>query len=170
MNKNIQMDKHRFNILDIIIILAVIFALTFAINIIINDLLANDMENIEYVIKLSDVDSGSTSSLSVGDKIISRTNNALIGKIVKVQSTPKVTYVFNYETDRFVAVEHSDKYDIYVTIDAVCSNKNNLFVVNNNIISTNRTIEIAVPFYYKDAVITNVSKVTDTKAGQEVQN
>ncbi len=170
MNKTNKMDKHRFNILDIIIILAVICALTFAVNIIINDLLANDMENIEYVIKLTDVASDDINDITVGDKIISGTNNALVGKVIEVNSNPKITYAFNYETDRFVAVEHSNKFNVLLTVSAVSSNKNNMFVVNNNIISANRNIEISVPFFYEDAIITNVVITTDTKTEQEVNH
>lgn len=163
MTKN---EKHKFNILDIIIIFAVICALAFSVNIIIDDLLSNDMENIEYVIKLSDVKAGDANFHSVGDKITSGTNNAMIGKVSEVTVKPKTTFAFNYETDRFVAVEHSDSFDVYLTVNAVSSNKNNMFVVNNNIISANRLIDITVPYFYSQAVITKVSPATDNTAEQ----
>lgn len=159
MNSINQKHPHRINTIDLLIIVAVIITVVFVSKTIISDISNNNIINVEYTVKVSGVAFDSASKLNVSDKLRANNTNNFIGKLKEISVSPSVSYVFNYNTDRFVSVENNNKYDMYLLVEAGSKLENNQYKVNGNIISANKKLVPVLPFGYTDAIIISVKPV-----------
>ena len=151
----------RFNIIDLIIILVVIAIFFFAVNIIMNNILLSESKLIEYTVKISETDPGNQYYFSVGDKMYAGPTQTNVGNIKKIQPKSAETTIFDYSLGEFKQTYIKGKYDIYITVRATCSVKNNMYSIGDIKITANNNPEFNIPFSFKDIEIINVQEITD---------
>lgn len=169
MNSINKKHTYHFNVIDLLIIIAIIAAIVFASKIFLSDLFNDNLTTVEYTVRVSGVKYQDTAVLEVSDKLRTNNGNTHIGTITEINVSPTITYIFDYPSDRFVSVPKNNSYDIYLKIEAVCGIKNNQFTVNGNIISANKSLIPTLPFEYTDAIIVDVMAQTDMNAERSIE-
>lgn len=169
MNSLNKKHTFHFNVIDLLIIVAIISAVVFASKTIFNDFFAENLTTVEYTVRVSGVKSEDTSVLETSDKLRTNNGNTHIGNITEINILPATSYIFDYESDRFISVPMNNRHDLYLKVEAVCGIKNNQFTVNGNIISANKNINLVLPFEYTDALIINVSTHTNKNFERSVE-
>ena len=159
MNQTIHKDKRHFNVIDILIILALIAAVAFAANIIVNDMFANSTVPVEYVLRVSGVDASKTQKLREGDTLIAAAAGTSLGQILALSVQDAETIVFNYDSGRFVSAAVPGKCTVYLRVRTNCNVKNNMYQIGDTRISANTSPDILLPFLYEDAEILSVNTV-----------
>lgn len=149
----------RFNIIDLIIILAVIATIFFASDIIINNIFSSENQLIEYTIRISEAEPGTQYHFSVGDKIYAGPSHTHVGNIIEIQPKSAETTMFDYGSGEFKQTYIKGKYDIYITVSAVCSVKNNIFSIGDIQIAANNNPEFVFPFSFVNAEIINIKEI-----------
>ena len=102
MNQHTNKLKRRFNIIDIVILLALLAIVTFAANYIANDMFSKELVTVEYYLRIQGVSERDAAKLSVNDAVSANTSGTTLGKIREITVTDEKEAVFNSETGRYV--------------------------------------------------------------------
>ncbi len=159
MNNSPAKSKRKFNIIDLLIILAVLVCILFAANVIVNDLLVSGNQKIEYVIKISDAEPNAKYSFNIGDKVFAGKSNTHIGSISNISAENAGATTFDYNSGRFTKTSISGKYDVYITVSAICSLRDNIYQIGDIQIISNTNPEFNFPFSYENAEIIQVNQI-----------
>lgn len=98
MNQHTNKLKRRFNIIDIVILLALLAIVTFAANYIANDMFSKELVTVEYYLRIQGVSERDAAKLSVNDAVSANTSGTTLGKIREITVTDAKEAVFNSET------------------------------------------------------------------------
>lgn len=112
--------KIRFNIIDVIIIIAILavagaFLLRGNGGELINSAFAE--ADIEYVIKIASIQNASADAVKAGDGVFYYENDAAIGKVTAVEYKPATVYV-NVPEGEIKKFELTQKIDLTITVSA----------------------------------------------------
>ncbi len=96
---NIQ-KKHRFNIIDVLIILVIVsvVAVMYYFTVARNNVVTNNEVTIEYTVELKTVRSDHTDNIKKGDKVVETVRDQQIGEVVAVDIVPSYNTVTNADT------------------------------------------------------------------------
>lgn len=159
-------NKHKFNIIDLLIIIAVIAAGIFAVNFIRGELFGVDSKNAEYIIRITGASTDSADSISVGNKLYASDSGYSVGTITDTVSVPQTVSAFSYDTGRFVMSQSSALYTVYIYVSAECHMQNGQLFAGEQLISSNTSPKINIPFDYDKCEIIQV-KINDVKGGEQ---
>lgn len=148
-----------FNIIDFIILLTIIAIIFFAADIIVNNIFSSETQVIEYTIKISEAQPGTQYHFSIGDKLYAGPSHTHVGNITKIQPKSAEAILFDYNSDEFKQTYINGKYDIYITVRAVCSVKNNIYSINNIQIAANNNPQFIFPFSFAKAEIISIKEI-----------
>ena len=111
--------KHRFNIIDvfIIILLIAIVAVMYYFTIARNSVNANSEVTVDYIIELKTVRADHIDKILVGDKVVETVRDQQIGEVISVEVVPAYNTVTNNDTgETFISV--------YPALNAYSSDEN----------------------------------------------
>ena len=169
MNSLNKKHTYHFNVIDLMIIIVIIAAIAFISKTVLNDLFADNITTVEYTVKITGVKSEDISVLETSDKLRTNNGNTHVGTITEINILPSTSYIFDYESDRFVSTQSDNRHDLYLKVKAGCGIKNNQYTVNGSIISANKNIDLVLPFEYTYAIITDVSTQTNINYERSVE-
>lgn len=157
MNNSTNKPIHKFNIVDVLIIIGVIVAIVFSVKVLKGEFLDGKIINVQYCIKIDGVTSDALEEYSGGELLYSTNKNIPIGVIEAVRSENMSVTSYNPSARRYITLETPNVYSIYLYITAGCVLKNGCYYTENIRISANTNPEINVPFLYDNAEIISVT-------------
>lgn len=146
MNQHTNKLKRRFNIIDIVILLALLAIVTFAANYIANDMFSKELVTVEYYLRIHGVSERDAAKLSVNDAVSANTSGTTLGKIREITVTDAKEAVFNSETGRYVYAPVPGKKTVYLRVSAVCTYKDHSYRIGDYVISAGTSPDILLPF------------------------
>ncbi|MBE6701011.1 MAG: DUF4330 domain-containing protein [Ruminococcaceae bacterium] len=99
---NTKQKKHRFNIIDVLIILVVlaICLVMYYYTTARNEVNANSEVEIQYTVEVKEVHRDNINKISIGDKVVETVRDQQIGEVVKVDVSPAYKLVTDTETGK----------------------------------------------------------------------
>lgn len=161
MNNSTKKAAHKFNIIDVIIILGIIAAVVFGIKILNGEFLENKIINVNYCIKIDGVTEDALYEYAGGEVLYSTDKNIPIGVIDAVRYENMSVTSFSPMTKRYVTSEIPEIFTIYLDMTAGCVYKNGCYYTENIKISANTKTDINVPFLFDNAEIISVTVPED---------
>lgn len=158
---NASNNKHKFNVIDFFIVIALIAAVAFAVNVIRGEVFGNELQKVEYVLRISGVSKDNSNAFSLGDKIYSADSGCSVGTITDISSGPRMITAFNYDTSRFTVTESDTLLTLYITLSAECYVQSLRLYAGEQLISANVVPRINLPFLYDKCEIVSVEKISD---------
>ena len=156
MNQHTNKLKRQFNIIDILILLALLAIVTFAANYIANDMFSKEFVTVEYYLRIKGVAERDTARLSVNDAISANSAGTTLGRIREITVTDEKEALFNSKTGRFVYTPIPGQKTVYLRVNAVCTYKDHGYRIGDYGISAGTAPDILLPFSYHSAEIVSV--------------
>lgn len=179
MNKN----KHRFNIVDVFLILALIaiVGVMYYFTVARNSVTSNSVVTVDYTIELKTVRADHIDKISVGDKVVETVRDQQIGEVHSVAIVPSYNMVTNGETgemfistypaineklseeDATVSDEELlyDYYNVKVTIRDKVKKSEKGYNVNGFDIIVGEMVYFRVPSYVGSGYCVRVNEVNE---------
>ena len=146
MNQHTNKLKRRFNIIDIVILLALLAIVTFAANYIANDMFSKELVTVEYYLRIKGVAERDTARLSVNDAISANSAGTTLGRIREITVTDEKEALFNSKTGRYVYTPIPGQKTVYLRVSAVCTYKDHSYRIGDYVISAGTSPDILLPF------------------------
>lgn len=157
MSETSKKNKHRFNIIDVLIIIGIIAIIVFSFNILTGDIFGQKIINVHYTVKFNGVNTENTAYVTNGTRIYSGDINIPIGIVENVRIENSVSTEYSPSLDRYTEVANDGIYTVYVDLVAGCVHRNGAYFTENMRISENTDISVNIPFPYDSAEIISVS-------------
>ncbi len=113
------MEKKRFkiSIIDIIIVLVFALVIILGVNIINKTQISSSyIPDVEFTVEVKQQDEAYADEIKVGDDIYDSVKGGYFGKVTKVTKEPASTIAEDTVNGRYIKSYYDNKYDVYVTI------------------------------------------------------
>jgi len=160
MNETAKKNKHRFNIIDVLIIIGIIAVIVFSFNMLTGDIFGQKIVNVHYTVKFTGVSTDNIDYVTNGSRIYSSNVNIPIGILEDIRIENSVSTEYSPSLDRYTEVENEGMYTVYADLVAGCVFRNGAYFTENMRISENTDISVNIPFPYDKAEIVSVSPKT----------
>lgn len=155
--------KYRFNFIDVIILL-IIFAIIAMVVVFFvlpgsDSPIRNESVEIEYVIKVSQINEELKDLIKVGDEVTENTGLSSIGSVKDVKYTESVYNTVNKKTGENVQQNYPGAVDVVITVSAKAQINTGIYKVDGYTVSPGINISFRVPGYTGSGVCESVSEV-----------
>lgn len=139
--------KFRFNIVDVLIILAVVAVITLAVVLFgrFGAASENNTVKIEYVVQIPQVRSEISDKIKVGDTLIDSATKYNIGVVKSVEKVPYTVKGVDMESSKQVLAEYPEHYYVRVTVQADATDHGSYYSIGGFRISAGLRIYTRFP-------------------------
>ncbi|MCI8387307.1 MAG: DUF4330 family protein [Clostridiales bacterium] len=166
MTANKQTGKHKFNVVDAIIIVLILAIVAVGAFIFVRKGIGGSEEtfDIEYVLEFRNVRDEFLGNFKVGAKVLDSSKKYQLGEIISVTSEPTTFTGTNTIEGKLVYHDYPEHSDISVTVKAkvTISDENRYMIDNGYRISVGSLVYVRMPDYIGAAYCTNF-KITEGK-------
>lgn len=147
-------DKKRkwlnvFDIVVILIVLAVGFVL-YKVGVIGTTVqTTSDTQKVQYVLQLTPMRYGTEQKIKVGDDLIETTRKTTVGKVIDVEIIPAETYLLDYETGNYKIATIEDEKTAFVTLEVDCVvTEKDITTVDGQLLLAGTSLNVNGPGYF----------------------
>jgi len=168
MNNNSDKVKknHRFNIIDVILILAAIAVVIFLAKFFIgggNNIAGNraNMRKISYVVRIDNVSKDFHGLINEGDSVCDDYTGTVIGTVSAVTYVNSSYSSYYDSAGYYKAFTYPDKEDVNVTVVSDCTLDGARYTISKEVISAGKELLFRVPSFTGKGICTSVNEVSE---------